>query len=277
MALLRSSVLVATTAGLGMTWACPAEACSPEPPQMDTEPCETLWFHVAGARMPANATASLRVRNDYVNEYGGHRGPDVDELDLPEPFVIERDVGSGFQPVEYTLVDEPDLVTGVRHVELADPQPGDYRVAWPSSTCGEPEVDTGAGALIAEWTLTPAVELPTALGRVTGSFSEFEQEFDLGIGGDCTPEVGYATIGRTELTLEISEAFAPWFDASTVGMVLDGEQDRGFAQVSPSTAEMGQWSAVLDILCSTDDPALLDRGWDPEGTHTVQFVAKVEG
>ena len=242
------------------------------------DPCETLWVYTPAPTFPVALESDLRVRNDYLNEYGWHSGPSEDVLDLPEPIVIQRRTDTGFEAVAFELVEEPDLVDGARHIALEDPQAGDYRVIWPASTCAfEPEAEDGSGRIVGEFSMTPEVEHPGDLGSIDVRWDVEEVVFHLGEGGDCTPIESEALVGTAYIDLPFPDAWLPWADSASVALYLDGELERGFAQVPTEQALAGMFSTSLQTLCATDDPELdgMFSFGPTAGTHTVELVARV--
>jgi|GEM_PF-2154432 len=255
---------------------CPraAEACSPPLPE-SIEPCETLRLYTPAPAFPLQLTSALRIRNDYINEYGVHSGPSEDVLNLPEPFVLERQGDDGWQPVEYTLATEENLVLGARRIDLIEREPGQYRLSWPLSTCGEPDTDSGTGALVGEFEVTPEVPYPAQLGPIDVDYAIEEVTLHLGEAGDCTPIEANATLGRVTIELAIPEAWAPWIDAASIAVYVDGELEHGFAQVPTADALALRYTRTMDTVCASDDPSV--SGGLPEGTYTVELVARIDG
>ena len=265
--------LAACTVALGPR---SAEACSPLPPE-PVEPCETLEVYVPAAEFPLGLHGAIRVRNESINSDGVHSGPDGDVLDLPEPIVVERRDGSGWQSVAFELEDGPNLVDGARTIALADPRPGEYRVLWPSSTCGEPQSASG-DAIVGQFTLGQDVPFPDAFGAVDVGWRVDDTTVDLGIGADCSREQTDATIGTTTISWEIPDAWLPWADASSVAMKLDGEIEYGFGDVTTDAVEAGVYTLEMTSLCAGDESRLANRFKGPtSGTHTVQLVGTAEG
>jgi len=254
-----------------------AEACGPPAPEQ-FDPCETLWVYIPAPTFPVGLESQLRVRNDYIDEQGWHSGPSEDVLDLPEPFVIERRTDAGFEDVAFELVDEPDLVGGARHIALEDPQAGDYRVVWSASTCSfEPEAEDGSGRVVSEFSMTPETDHPGALGSLDVRWEVEDVVFHLGESGDCTPIESEATVGTAYIELPFSDAWLPWADSVSIAVYLDGELERGFAQVPTEQALAGTFTTSVQTLCATDDPELdnLFSFGPNSGSHTIELVARV--
>lgn len=266
--------MIKVLASVAVVFPQPVEACTRAPVVLG-EPCETLNIHTPAPAFPAPLLSALRISNEYISKYGGVTlGSREDVLDLPEPFVVERLTEQGWQPVQYTLVDDENLFPGTRRIDLAEREPGSYRVFWPLSTCGEPKID-GGGALIGEFEVTPEVPYPAeVLGTIDVGFAFEEVTVHLGEGGNCQPIEANATIGRTTITLEFSDDWLPWADAASIALYVDGQLKHGFADVPTNAVLSKSYARIVDTVCASDHPSY--SGGLSEGTYSIQLVARVD-
>lgn len=212
--LLLAGTLAATGA---LATPSPARACTPPPPAPQP-PCETLSVSTNGRTMPVNAERHIAVRRLSRDEAGYSSYQSVGEEGLEPPLVVERREldAEDFEAIDYTLADNG--VVGLPDV------PGEYRIVWPGSTCGELEAETGTGPVLSAVTLTEAVPLPTDLGTVTATWEVATHDVGLGENSLCEPVTEERLLGDLRVELSFADDALAWAGALTFEIHIDGER-----------------------------------------------------
>lgn len=253
----------------------PARACSPPyNPHYDDPPCTFVNLYVPADAFPRQLERAIRIGTfDSVADVLSPQptfDPDVQVF-------VHRLVGGAYQPVAFTLVDEPGLVPNAKHIQLADPVPGQYIVSSPQMTCPAESSPAGMGLLVGRFELEAEAPLPGALGVLRSRGVEsVDRTYDVGVDGECRPVVVDVTQAEATFELQLAPQALPWSRVLDAAIYVDGASYIGFSRLAVS--EQGLATVELARVCSTSDATNVPLTAGPgPGTHSITVVARIDG
>jgi len=239
-------------------------------PVIEFPPNTGTVFQVhSSAEFPLNLADEVRVAAvDQVNShypYTEHPVPDL---------AVARITNAGFEPVGFSLVEDPHYHRVVRKLILDDPAPGRYIVASASHTYAGDPSPFDEGTLIAEYEMTRQVDVPTHLGTVEWH-GQTHPSITVGPVGDdpsCATVQTEAIMSRNSFSLQLSPEAMPWRRMLAGAIFIDG---RRFSSEVPSRADdTGQYSFDIYDLCSGGSADVAPRRL-ADGPHELKMVALI--
>lgn len=257
-----------------------ALACSPPLPTNIPPPCDSMSVYTPGETFPVDLAANgIRLSVQHHDGVYGYQSTVEDAFPLKEPLKVFLANGSGgFDEAPFTFDEGENLVKGARTLHLTDAKPGHYYIAWPGDTCKTQASPAGSGKDVDDFTLTASVPSPSALGTlVAKSTPTTGRDFKEGEDGMCRPVMIHVDETEVTFTLTPSPDLAPWADAITTALEVDGKIMIGFAKPRPDLLKAGQYSIEVTRTCASDTPRYLENPGIAEGAHKARMLARVDG